>query len=60
MCLDRFLMSVGGIFRPVILVGSGVDVPVGRGVLVSPASVAASLVTASNAYKRTFIWSVVS
>ena len=55
MCLDRFLMSVGGIFRPVILVGSGVDVPVGRGVLVPLASVVASLVTANNVYKRMFI-----
>jgi hypothetical protein len=53
-------MSVGGTFRPVMPVGSGIDVPVGRGVLVPPASVAASLVTASNACKRMFIWSVVS
>jgi hypothetical protein len=53
-------MSVEGIFRPVMPVGSGVGVPMGRGVLVPPASVAASLVTASNTYKYMFIWSVVS
>jgi hypothetical protein len=53
-------MSVRGIFRPVMPVGSGIDVPMGKGVLVPPASVAASLVTASNTCKRTFIWSVVS
>ena len=60
MCLDRFLMSIRGTFRLVMLVGSGVDVLIGRGVLVPPASIATSLVTASNTYKRTFIWSVVS
>jgi hypothetical protein len=54
-CLDCFLMSVGGTFRPVILVGSGIDMPIGRGVLVPLASVAASLVTASNTYKYMFI-----
>jgi hypothetical protein len=48
-------MSVRGIFRPVILVGSGVDIPVGRGVLVPSASVTTSLVIASNAYKHIFI-----
>jgi hypothetical protein len=53
--LDRFLMSVGGTFRPVMPVGSSVDVFISRGVLVPPASVTASLVTASNVYKRTFI-----
>jgi hypothetical protein len=54
-CLDRFLMFVKGIFRPVMPVGSGVDMPMGRGVLVPLASVATSLVTASNTYKHTFI-----
>jgi hypothetical protein len=54
-CLDRFLMSVKGIFRPVMPVGSSIDVLISREVLVSPASVAASLVIVSNAYKRTFI-----
>jgi hypothetical protein len=53
-------MSIRGIFRPVILVGSGIDIPIGRGVLVPLASVATSLVTASNAYKHMFIWSVIS
>jgi hypothetical protein len=53
--LDRFLMSIEGTFRPVMPVGSGIDVPIGRGVLVPPASVAASLVTASNTCKYTFI-----
>ena len=55
MCLDRFLISIRGIFRPVILVGSGVDMPIGRGVLVPLASVATSLVMASNTCKHTFI-----
>jgi hypothetical protein len=53
-------MSIRGIFRPVILVGSGIDIAIGRGVLVPLASVATSLVTASNAYKHMFIWSVIS
>jgi hypothetical protein len=48
-------MSVGGIFRPVIPVDSGIDMSVGRGVLVPLASIAASLVTASNTYKHIFI-----
>ena len=55
MCLGRFLGSIGGTFRPVTPVGSGVDVPMGRGVLVPLASVVASLVTANNIYKRIFI-----
>ena len=54
-CLGRFLESIRGIFRPVTPVGSGVVVPVGRGVLVPLASIAASLVTANNVYKRIFI-----
>jgi hypothetical protein len=54
-CLGRFLGSIRGIFRPVMLVGSGVDVPVGRGVLVPLASVVASLVIANNVYKYMFI-----
>jgi hypothetical protein len=48
-------MSIRDTFRPVILVGSGVDMPMGRGVLVPPASVTTSLVTASNTYKYMFI-----
>jgi hypothetical protein len=53
--LDRFLMSIRGIFRPIMPVGSGIDMSMGRGVLVPLASVAALLVIASNAYKRMFI-----
>ena len=55
MCLGRFLGSIRGIFRPITLVGSGVDVPIGRGVLVPSASVATSLITANNIYKHMFI-----
>ena len=55
MYLSRFLGSIRGIFRPVTPVGSGVDVPMGRGVLVLLASVVASLITANNVYKRIFI-----
>jgi hypothetical protein len=53
--LDRFLMSIRGTFRPVIPVGSGIDMSVGRGVLVPLASVAMSLVIANNTYKYMFI-----
>jgi hypothetical protein len=53
--LDRFLGSIRGIFRPITLVGSGVDILIGRGVLVPLASVAASLVIANNIYKYMFI-----
>ena len=55
MCLGRFLGSIRGIFRPVTLVGSGIDMPISRGVLVPLASVVASLVTANNVCKRIFI-----
>jgi hypothetical protein len=48
-------MSIRGTFRPIIPVVSGVDIPVGRGVLVPSASVTTSLVTASNTYKYIFI-----
>jgi hypothetical protein len=54
-CLGRFLGSIKGIFRPVTPVGSSINVLISRGVLVSPASVVASLVTANNIYKRMFI-----
>jgi hypothetical protein len=54
-CLGRFLGSIRGIFRPVTLVGSSVDVPVDRGVLVPLASVTVLLVMANNVYKRIFI-----
>ena len=53
--LGCFLGFIRGIFRPVTLVGSGVDVSIGRGVLVPLASIAASLVMANNIYKRIFI-----
>jgi hypothetical protein len=53
--LDRFLGSIRGIFRPITLVGSGIDVPIGRGVLVPLASIAVLLVMANNIYKHMFI-----
>jgi hypothetical protein len=53
--LGHFLGSIRGTFRPVTPVGSGVDVPIGRGVLVPPASIAALLVMANNVYKHMFI-----
>ena len=53
--LGRFLESIRGTFRPITPVGSGVDVPIGRGVLVPLASVTVLLVTANNIYKRIFI-----
>ena len=54
-CLSRFLGSIRGTFRPITLVGSGVDMPMGRGVLVPLASVITLLVTANNIYKHIFI-----
>jgi hypothetical protein len=54
-CLGHFLGSVRGIFRPITLVGSGINVPIGRGVLVPLASIAALLVMANNVYKCIFI-----
>jgi hypothetical protein len=54
-CLGRPLISVKGKFRPVTLIGSSVDAPVGRGVLAPPAVVAVSLVMVNNVYKRVFI-----
>jgi hypothetical protein len=53
--LGRFLGSIRGIFRPIILVGSGIDVLIDRGVLVPLANVIASLVMANNVYKYMFI-----
>jgi hypothetical protein len=49
-CLGRFLGSIRGIFRPIIL-----DIPIGRGVLVPLASITVLLVIANNVYKRIFI-----
>jgi hypothetical protein len=54
-CLGRFLGSIRGIFRPITLVGSSVDVLIGRGVLVPLASITILLVMASNVYKYMFI-----
>jgi hypothetical protein len=54
-CLGYFLGSIKGIFRPIILVDSGIDVLIGRGVLVPPANITASLVIANNVYKHIFI-----
>jgi hypothetical protein len=54
-CLGRFLRSIRGTFRLITLVGSGVDMLIGRGVLVPLASIAASLVIANNVYKHIFI-----
>jgi hypothetical protein len=55
MYLGRFLGSIRGTFRPIILVGSNIDVLIGRGVLVSLASITILLVIANNVYKRIFI-----
>ena len=54
-CLGRFLGSIRGTFRPITLVGSNIDVPISRGVLVPLASIAALLVIANNVYKYIFI-----
>ena len=54
-CLGYFLGSIRGIFKPITPVGNSIDIPVGRGVLVPLANIAASLVTANNIYKRIFI-----
>jgi hypothetical protein len=48
-------MSIRGIFRPIILVDSGINVPISKGVLVPLASVTTSLIIASNTYKYMFI-----
>ena len=55
MYLGRFLRSIRGTFRPITLVGSGIDIPINRGVLVPLASITALLVIANNVYKRIFI-----
>ena len=49
--LGCFLGSIRGTFRPIIPVGSGVNIPIGRGVLVPPANIATLLVIANNVYK---------
>ena len=53
--LGCFLGSIRGIFRPIPLIGSGIDIPIDRRVLVPLASIAALLVTANNVYKHIFI-----
>jgi hypothetical protein len=53
--LGRFLGSIKGIFRPITLVGSGIDMPISRGVLVPLASITILLVIANNVYKYIFI-----
>ena len=53
--LGCFLESIRGIFRPIILVGSGINVLISRGVLVPLASIATLLVIANNVYKHIFI-----
>jgi hypothetical protein len=54
-CLGRFLGSIKGIFRPITLVGSSVDMPISRGVLVPLANITTLLVIANNIYKYIFI-----
>jgi hypothetical protein len=53
--LDHFLGSIRGTFRPITLVGSGINMPISRGVLVPLASITTSLVIANNIYKYMFI-----
>jgi hypothetical protein len=50
--LGRFLGFIKGIFRPITLVGSGIDVLINRGVLVPLANITALLIIANNVYKR--------
>ena len=53
--LGRFLGSIRGTFRPITPMSSGVDMPIGRGVLATLASITTLLVIANNVYKRIFI-----
>jgi len=53
--LGRFLESIRGTFRPITLVGSGIDMPIGRGVLAPLASITTLLVIVNNVYKHMFI-----
>ena len=55
MYLGRFLGFIKGIFRLITLVGSGIDVPMSRGVLFPLASVTTLLVIINNICKRMFI-----
>ena len=53
--LGRFLGFIRGTFRLITLIGSGIDIPINRGVLVPLASIITLLVTANNIYKYMFI-----
>jgi hypothetical protein len=53
--LGRLLRFIRGTFRPITLVGSGVNMPIGRGVLVPLANIAVLLVIVNNVYKYIFI-----
>ena len=55
MCLGHFLGSIKGIFKPIILVDSGIDMPINRGVLVPLANIIILLIIANNIYKYIFI-----
>ena len=55
MYLGRFLGSIRGTFRLIILVGNSINVPIGRGVLVPLANIATSLIITNNVYKHIFI-----
>jgi hypothetical protein len=48
-------MSIRGIFKPIILVGSNINMFISRRVLIPLANITALLVITSNTYKYTFI-----
>jgi hypothetical protein len=54
-CLDRFLGSIKGIFRPITPVGNGINIPISKGVLVPLANIIILLVIVNNVYKHIFI-----
>jgi hypothetical protein len=53
--LSYFLGFIKGTFRPITLVGSSVDMPISKGVLVPFVSITTFLVTVNNVYKYMFI-----
>ena len=53
--LGRFLGSIRGIFRPITPVGSSINMPIGRGVLVPLVNITILLVITNNVYKYIFI-----
>ena len=55
MCLGRFLESIRGIFRLITLIGSGINVPINKGVLIPLANIIILLVITNNIYKYIFI-----